>query len=211
MEFCCKCRQYLSQKTFASKGHVSSSTNMLKTIPTLFWCYIPNHQAWHRLSGQALLHEPWPMCPLISDQTWGTLISHTASTGGKVGTHWILGPLLLHDDVMKWKHFPRYWPFVRGIHRSPVNSPHKGQWRRALMFSLICVWPNGWVNNRDADDLRCHRVDYDVIVMPNDGYGLNDIWTCISNYSHYFMWDVITYPWSYFNSGLNNHLWSYST
>ena len=28
------------------------------------------------------------------------------------------------DDVIKWKHFPRYWPFVRGIHRSPVNSPH---------------------------------------------------------------------------------------
>ena len=43
------------------------------------------------------------------------------------------------DDVMKWKHFPRYWPFVRVIHRSPVNSPHKGQWRGALMFSLICA------------------------------------------------------------------------
>ena len=42
-----------------------------------------------------------------------------------------------HDDVIKWKHFPRYWPFVRGIPRSPVNSPHKGQWRGALMFSLI--------------------------------------------------------------------------
>ena len=39
-----------------------------------------------------------------------------------------------HDDVIKWKHFPRYWPFVRGIHRSPVNSPHKGQWRGALLF-----------------------------------------------------------------------------
>ena len=39
------------------------------------------------------------------------------------------------DDVIKWKHFPRYWPFVRGIHRLPVNSPHKGQWRRSLMFS----------------------------------------------------------------------------
>ena len=38
------------------------------------------------------------------------------------------------SDVMKWKHFPRYWPFVRGIHRSPVDSPHKGQWRGALMF-----------------------------------------------------------------------------
>ena len=34
---------------------------------------------------------------------------------------------LCHDDVIKWKHFPRYWPFVRGIHRSPVNFPHKGQ------------------------------------------------------------------------------------
>ena len=37
--------------------------------------------------------------------------------------------LLVYDDVIKWKHFPRYWPFVRGIHRSPVNSRHKGQWR----------------------------------------------------------------------------------
>ena len=69
----------------------------------------------------------------------------------------------IHDDVIKWKHFPRYWPFVRGIHRSPVDSPHKGQWRRALMFSLI--WINGWVNNRGAGDLRRHRAYYDVIVM----------------------------------------------
>ena len=70
-----------------------------------------------------------------------------------------------HDDVIKWKHFPRYWPFVWGIHRSPVNSPHKGQWRGALMFSLFCVWTNGWVNNREAGDLRRYRVHYDVIVM----------------------------------------------
>ena len=41
------------------------------------------------------------------------------------------------DDVIKWNHFPRYWPFVRGIQRSPVDSTYKGQWRRALMFSLI--------------------------------------------------------------------------
>ena len=68
-------------------------------------------------------------------------------------------------DVTKWKHFPRYWPFVRGIHRSPVNSPHKGQWRGALMFSFICVWINGWVNNREAGDLRRYRAHYDVTVM----------------------------------------------
>ena len=72
---------------------------------------------------------------------------------------------VIHDDVIKWKHFPRYWPFVRGIHRSPVNSPHKGQWRGALMFSLICVWINVWVNNREAGDLICHRAHYGVIVM----------------------------------------------
>ena len=74
-----------------------------------------------------------------------------------------------HDDVIKWKHFPRYWPFVRGIHRSPVNSPHKGQWRGALVFSLICVWINGWVNNREAGDLRRYRAHYDVIVMKSVG------------------------------------------
>ena len=62
-----------------------------------------------------------------------------------------------HDDVIKWKHFPRYWPFVRGIHRSPVNSTHKGQWRGALMFSLICAWINGWINTCEAGDLRRHR------------------------------------------------------
>ena len=72
---------------------------------------------------------------------------------------------IYHDEVIKCKHFPRYCPFVRGIHRSLVNSPHKGQWRRALMFSLICVWINGWVNNREAGDLRRHRAHCDVIVM----------------------------------------------
>ena len=52
-------------------------------------------------------------------------------------THFGIGHSAYHDNVIKWKHFPRNWPFVRGIHRSPVNSTHKVQWRRALMFSLI--------------------------------------------------------------------------
>ena len=69
------------------------------------------------------------------------------------------------DDVIKWKHFPRNWPFVRKIHRSPVNFPHKGQWRGALMFSLIYVWINDWANNREAGDLRRQHGHYDVIVM----------------------------------------------
>ena len=56
----------------------------------------------------------------------------------------------IHDDIIKWKYFPCYWPSVRGIHLSLVDSPHKGQWHRALMFSLICAWTNSWANNRDA-------------------------------------------------------------
>ena len=70
-----------------------------------------------------------------------------------------------HDDVIEWKHFPRYWPFVREIHRSPVNSPHKGQWRGAFMFPLICVGINSWLNNREAGDLRRYCAHYDASVM----------------------------------------------
>ena len=47
----------------------------------------------------------------------------------------------------------------------PVNSPHKGQWRGALMFALIYAWINDWVNNREAGDLRRRCGHYDVIVM----------------------------------------------
>ena len=50
---------------------------------------------------------------------------------------------------------------------SPGTSLHKGQWRGALMFSLICVWINGCENNREVGDLRRYRGHYDVIVMWN--------------------------------------------
>ena len=56
-------------------------------------------------------------------------------------------------------------PFSRGIHRSPVNSPHKGQSPGASMFSLICTWTNSWVNHRDTGDLRRHRVNYDITII----------------------------------------------
>ena len=65
-----------------------------------------------------------------------------------------------------WLHILKpHWPFVRRIHRSPVDSPHKGQQRGALIFSLICAWTNGWANNWDVCDLRRHRAHYDVTVM----------------------------------------------
>ena len=75
---------------------------------------------------------------------------------------------LLWLYLLVWYPYLRYWHFVRGIHRSPVNSPHKGQWRGALMFSLICAWTNGWENNWDAGDLRRHRARCDVTIMIPD-------------------------------------------
>ena len=89
---------------------------------------------------------------------------HVRNTARKVFPHTAVEPRSnqmanWYDDVITWKHFPIYWPFVRRIHRSPVNSPHKGQWRGALLFSLTCAW----VNNREAGDLR--RDHYDVTVM----------------------------------------------
>ena len=68
-----------------------------------------------------------------------------------------------------WRHqmetFSALLAICAGNSPVPVNSPHKGQWRRALMFSLICVWINDWTNNREAGDLRRYRGHYDVTVM----------------------------------------------
>ena len=121
--------------------------------------------------------------------------------------------ILHHDDIIKWKHFQRYWPFVRGIHRSPVNSPHKGQWHGALMFSLICSWTNGWVNNREASNLRHHLAHYDVTEMivntivvddsaRSQGISSHDIGLGIKEYSSFnTRWvheihQLHTHPWS---------------
>ena len=67
------------------------------------------------------------------------MIWTTALQDGKTWFNYDTFDTKTHDDVIKCKHFPRYWPFVWKIHRSPVNSLHKYNWRRALMFSLICA------------------------------------------------------------------------
>ena len=83
-----------------------------------------------------------------------------------IGTH--LSELIIRIHRFSFKPIISWWryqmetfsvllAFVRGIHRSPVNFLHKGQWRGALMFSFIFVWINSWVNNRKAGDLRRFR------------------------------------------------------
>ena len=71
--------------------------------------------------------------------------------------------------------FFNIWSGIGHRDRSPVNSPHKGQWRRAMMFSLICAWMNGWVNNGEAVD----SAHYGVTVMQRD---------CFPNY-----WPFVIY------------------
>ena len=147
--------------------------------PKSFWnfstgeadCYAKQHQV---LGFQKSLQLRFCQFFPYHEYDWGLLWYR--SVLGSVIFRWpfyLLFTLTLVFQTQTWpmmtssnrKHFPRYWPFVRGIHRSLVNSPLKGQWRRALMFSLLCAWINGWVNNREAGDLRCYCAHYDVIVM----------------------------------------------
>ena len=82
--------------------------------------------------------------PVLLDQcvflhvNWSTNFYRSVSFRSRI--------MIIHDDAIKWKYFPLYW-------RSPVNSPHKGQWRRALMWCLTDAWINGWINHHKAGDL----------------------------------------------------------
>ena len=79
-------------------------------------------------------------------------------------------------------------------HRSPLNSPHKGQWRGALMFFFICAWINCWVNNREAGDLRCHQAHYDVNVMAIITSICFSQIIFISSFCHYHHWINLLRP-----------------
>ena len=119
-------------------------------------------------------------------------------------------PSFLYRHVAStwWCHqmetFSTLLAILRGIHRSPVNSPHKGQWHGALMFSLICTRINCWVNIREAGDLRRYRAHYDVIVMKTSQwvttyggpYFADNIFKCI-----FIMFQWSLFPWLYLICG----------
>ena len=116
---------------------------------------------------------------------------------------------LYHDDVIKWKHFPRYWPFVRGIDRSPVNSPHKSQWRGALMFALICAVKKRLSKHSWGWWFETHRAHYDVIIIINPSIysrerskqcwleilWISNIHSLISNWWHVLAVILKNYSW----------------
>ena len=73
------------------------------------------------------------------------------------------GPPPLQPIVSWWRH--QMETFSALLAPCVSEFPPKGQWRRGLMYSLICDWINSWVNNHEGGDLRRHRVHYDVILM----------------------------------------------
>ena len=82
---------------------------------------------------------------------------------------WRIVTILPRAVLAWWRHQMETFSVLLAIcaGNSLVNSPHKGQWRGALMFSLICTWTNGWVNIRKAVDLGSNRAHYDITVMGN--------------------------------------------
>ena len=72
----------------------------------------------------------------------------------------------------------------------PVNFPPKGQRCGALMFSFICALINGWVKNREAGDLRCHRAHYDISLYSCPFHCTPILMTCNSGMKHN-VWVVV--------------------
>ena len=98
-----------------------------------------------------------------------------------------------HDDIIKWKDFPHYWPFVWGIHRSPVNSPHKASDGKLWCSIWSVPWINSWVNNSETGDLRHHHTHYDVTVMIMLKHSPVQLQTVIHNMNSYISFMYFTY------------------
>ena len=125
---------------------------LLKKIKPCFW--LAGNTAVNQL--EAMLELP---CEITWLLTWILLVCVNLHTKLSTGNIFIIH----HDDVIKWKHFPRYWPFVRGIHRFPVNSPHKTSDAELWCFlwsapELSKQWWGWWFKT-------LYRVHHDVIVM----------------------------------------------
>ena len=120
--------------------------------------------------------------PILSISTRFTLLVHSASgaiptnimmTSSNENICRVTGPLCGEFTGHRW------------------ISQHKGQWHGTLMFSLICAWINGWVNNREAGDLIRHRAQY-VWRHCNDGYEcLRADNTIIRKQSTHSMWYIL--------------------
>ena len=107
--------------------------------------------------------------PLYSVNIWSCIWFREQMTRKFYNFGEVFRSLLTSCLLAGWRHqmetFSTLLAFCVGNSPVTVNSPLKGQWREVLIYSFIYAWMNGWVNNRDAGDLRRHRTHRDVIVM----------------------------------------------
>ena len=139
------------QAIFKSKG-----AKLCSSAESRIWTRDPRHQFASRLNAR------WQTDWAIEDQAIKLELDSPSLWSASIQ------PTRPHCQLTfapQMDTFPRYWPFVKGINRPPTDSPHKGQWRGALVFSLVCAWRNGSENNRDSGDFRRHRAHNDVTVM----------------------------------------------
>ena len=142
----------------------------------------------HFLSHKMCTPLDWTLFPCVYDKSsWWILVMYHPYSSESHRQHWCyhkigkqMWRMWVKWDVIKtttthtwWRHqvetLSALLAICAGNSPPPVNSPHKGQWRGALVFSLICVWMNDWVNNREAGDLRRRRAHYDIIVIKKQG------------------------------------------
>ena len=104
----------------------SCSFKRIKTCKSTKFDFNPQYRQVSRQFHRVCVNEIWSQNP--PNKLKFCAVNDTGCRRVDPGVH----SMFVHDDVIKWKHFPRYWPFVRGIHRSPLNSSHKGQWHGAF-------------------------------------------------------------------------------
>ena len=123
------CCHWLNTGTVSGRCPIMFVLTQSYPCDTWFFCSTLRELAVSNL-GQLLFcrSTTWSRCRNAYRDLWIMTIERATSYEFRV-----------HDNIIKCKHFPRYWPFVRGIHRPLVNSHQKGQWLGALMFFLF--WP----------------------------------------------------------------------
>ena len=156
---------------FVISSFSNCGISVLEQVPLKWKNYRKLLCEWSLLTIMPIMIDFWVcqngyLCSLCG---WGHRLKFSSVTGN----------LILNSLTSLWRHEMETFSALLAlcvIHRSPVNSPHKGQRHRALMFSLICAWINSWVNNREVVDLRPRRAHYDVIVMCYSRWVISCLW-----------------------------------
>ena len=147
--------------------HCKFSTSTLSDIAN--WNYVALNKCWrtftfeqHSTKDSFILHWIHGTRGVDQPSTHGQLLNTslqdtTLNTDGRID---------IHDDIITWKLFPCYWPFVRGIHRWPVDSPQKGpvMWSSGIFFAVNPLL-NNWTNSGVVSDLRCLTAHVDGLVQ----------------------------------------------